>query len=54
MTQDRYEQHLKVAHQVTMEVMAGGKIRVERSYLPELVVLANETGRRLSAIGVEV
>jgi len=50
MTQDRYEHLLKVAHQVRMEIMAAGKIRVERSYLPELLVLANETGRRLSAI----
>ncbi len=49
-TQDRYEALLKVADSVTFEVIAGRKRRRVRSYLSELLVLANETGRRLSAI----
>lgn len=50
MTEDRYHALLAVAEKVTFEVVRGGKRRQVHSYLPELLVLANETGRRLSAI----
>ncbi len=50
MTQARYEKLLEVASEVTMEVPVHGAAQRTRSYLPELLVLANETGRRLSAI----
>lgn len=57
MTEERYRALLAKAEQVTYEVLfprtaADGKrkqVQV-RSYLPELFVLANETGRRISAI----
>jgi integrase len=58
-TQGRYKAVLAVAEQVTYEVIVpvtaeNGKRKRKRvhvrSYLPELLVLANETGRRLSAI----
>lgn len=61
MTQGRYEGLLAEAEQVTYEILApqtteDGKRKRKRkrvqvrSYLPELLVLANETGRRISAI----
>jgi integrase len=50
MTADRYEALLAVADQVTFEIVRCGERLQVRSYLPELLVLANETGRRLSAI----
>ena len=50
MTIDRYEALLAKAGEVTFEIIRGGKHHRVRSYLPELLVLANETGRRLSAI----
>lgn len=49
-TQDRYERLLQAAEGVQMEVRWDGKRRSQRSYLKELLVLANGTGRRLSAI----
>jgi integrase len=50
MTQDRYLALRDVSDQVTMEIMVGGSLEKVRSYLTELLDLANETGRRLSAI----
>jgi integrase len=49
-TQGRYEALLRVAEKVTFEVVRDRKRVRARSYLPELLVLANETGRRLSAV----
>jgi integrase len=49
-TQDRFEAIRKVSDQVTMDVRWNGKREEERSYLSELLDLANGTGRRLSAI----
>ena len=50
MTQERYEALLKVSDEVEMEALVGDVRRPTRSHLTELLVLANETGRRLSAI----
>ncbi len=49
-TQDRYERLLQAADGVQMEVRWDGKRLSQRNYLRELLVLANGTGRRLSAI----
>lgn len=49
-TQDRFEAIRKVSDQVLMDVRWEGKREERRSYLSELVDLANGTGRRLSAI----
>jgi integrase len=49
-TEDRHRALLGVADQVTFEVVGRGKRERVRSYLPELLILANETGRRLSSI----
>jgi integrase len=49
-TPERHEALLEVAERVTIEEIRNRKRVRVRSYLPELLVLANETGRRLSAI----
>jgi integrase len=49
-TQDRYEALRAVSDQVMMRIRAGSGQQRTRSYLSELLDLANETGRRLSAI----
>lgn len=49
-TQDRFEAIRKVSDQVMMDVRWNGKREEQRSYLSELLDLANGTGRRLSAI----
>ena len=49
-TQDRFEAIRKVSDQVLMDVRWEGKREERRSYLSELIDLANGTGRRLSAI----
>lgn len=49
-TQDRYEQTRVKSDQVTMTVWRNGRRHETRSYLSELLDLANGTGRRISAI----
>ena len=49
-SQDRYEATRAVSDQVMMETQFGGTKRVQRSYLSELLDIANGTGHRLSAI----
>ena len=49
-TQDRFEAIRKVSDEVMMDVRWNGKREERRSYLSELLDLANGTGRRLSAI----
>jgi integrase len=49
-TEDRHRALLAVADQVTFETVGRGRRERVRSYLPELLVLANETGRRLSSL----
>ncbi len=49
-TQDRYEAVLAVSGTVPMHVRWGDRPEQRRSYLSELLVIANGTGRRLSAI----
>jgi hypothetical protein len=49
-SQDRYEATRGVSDLVMMETRFGGKIRAQRSYLSELLDIANGTGHRLSAI----
>ncbi len=49
-TQDRYKAIRAVSDRVTMEVLWDGKREKVRSYVSELLDLANYTGRRLSAI----
>jgi hypothetical protein len=50
MTEDRYEALRAVSDEVTMEVHQRGHRVAVRSHLSELLDLANETGRRISAI----
>ncbi|HEX6030517.1 MAG TPA: tyrosine-type recombinase/integrase, partial [Tepidiformaceae bacterium] len=47
---DRYEAVRGVSDQVTMRVRVGGKETFPRSYLSELLDIAQGTGRRISAI----
>lgn len=47
---DRYEATRAVSDQVIMEIRWDGHRRTQRSYLSELLDLANGTGRRISAI----
>ena len=49
-TDDRYEATKGVSDQVLMEIRWEGRRRVQRSYLSELLDLANGTARRISAI----
>jgi len=49
-SQDRYEATRVVSDRVMMETRFGGGKREQRSYLSELLDLANGTGHRLSAI----
>ena len=49
-SQDRYEGTRAVSDQVMMETQFGGTKREQRSYLSELLDIANGTGHRLSAI----
>lgn len=49
-TEERYRATLAVADQILMEVSWFDEPKTVRSHLRELLVLANETGRRLSAI----
>jgi integrase len=49
-TQDRYEALRAVSDQVMMRIRVGSRQQLTRAYLSELLDLANETGRRLSAI----
>ena len=49
-TEDRYHALRAVSDQVPMEVRWDGHRRIQRSYLSELLVLANGTARRISAI----
>lgn len=49
-TQERYRATRDVSDDVRMLVTHGGKRRMMRSHLSELLELANGTGRRLSAI----
>ena len=49
-SQDRYEATRAVSDQVVMETRFGGKKRAQRSYLSELLDIANGTGHRLSSI----
>ncbi len=49
-SQDRYEATRAVSDQVVMETQFGGTKRAQRSYLSELLDIANGTGHRLSAI----
>lgn len=49
-TQEDFEALAAVADQVTMRVWWRGKPEIVRSYLPEILVLANETGRRIGAL----
>jgi hypothetical protein len=49
-TQDRYEAVRKVSDQVRMEAPGSKKAKLQRSYLSELLDIANGTGRRLSAV----
>ena len=49
-TEDRFRKILKVAPRVTMEVYWGEQPQTVPTYLPELLILANGTGRRISAI----
>lgn len=50
MTQNRYAALRAVSDQIMMEIAVRGRRTAVRSHLTELLVLANETGRRLSAI----
>ena len=47
---DRYEAMLEKAPEIMMEIRWHGKREPRPSYLPELLTLAGETGRRLSAV----
>lgn len=47
---DRYEATRAVSDQITMRIRAGGKQLVQRSYLSEILDIANGTARRISAI----
>jgi len=49
-TDDRYEATRAVSDEVLMELRWGGQRRIERSYLSELLEIANGTARRISAI----
>ena len=49
-TEERYQALLAVADQVKIEVIEKKKRKKVPSYLPELLVFANGTGRRISAI----
>jgi integrase len=49
-TEERYRATLEVADQVRMKVTWSEKPEIVRSHLRELLVMANETGRRISAI----
>jgi integrase len=49
-TQDRYAALRAVSDRVTMELRCSGRVLRGRSYLSELLDLANGTGRRISAI----
>jgi len=49
-TDDRYEATRAVSDQVLMEIRRDGHRRVQRSYLSELLDLANGTAQRISAI----
>ncbi|MDT8342682.1 MAG: tyrosine-type recombinase/integrase [Longimicrobiales bacterium] len=50
MTDTRYEKLLAVAGQVEREFTREGRRRTERTYLRELLILAHETGRRITPI----
>lgn len=47
---DRYEATRAISDQITMRIRAGGKQLVQRSYLSEILDIANGTARRISAI----
>lgn len=49
-TEDRYEKVLAVSDEVAMQVYWSGRPEAQRSHLRELLILANGTGRRISAI----
>ena len=49
-THDRYEAIRAVSDQVMMEIRWDGRRRKHRSYLSELLDIANGTGRRISAV----
>lgn len=48
--QDRFEKIRGVADQVTAKVLVRGKLREIPSYLPEILDIANGTGRRIASI----
>ncbi len=49
-TQDRYQSIRAVSDSITMEVRWSGERQRQRSYLSEILDIANGTGRRVSAV----